>query len=98
MHVTGVADGECLYTVPGAAGYKGHAFGLAALPLPDTSRMSPWEIWQQGRVHVVMGTSSVGHTRYDARYHLANLEQLVTILASPRNRPCKSLISHRSAS
>ena len=63
LRVNAQADGEFLWKVEGAEGYKRHAIWLAPLPLPDGTKMTPWQIWRQGRVHVLLGASSTGHTR-----------------------------------
>ena len=63
VRVNGIASEGHLYKMPGAAGYKRHAIWVAPLPLPKVDGMTPWQIWKLGAVHVIMGASSVGHTR-----------------------------------
>ena len=63
LPVNGLAQNAFLYKVPRAAGYKRRAIWLGPLPLPDLMGLTPWQIWQLGIVHVIIGASSIGHTR-----------------------------------
>ena len=58
-----VADEEFLHRAPGLAGHKRHAIWITPLPLPDVRRWSAARIWKLGRMHMIVGASSIGHTR-----------------------------------
>ena len=63
LPVNGVVEKEFLFKAPGVAGFKRHAIWLAPLPLPSLINMTPWQIWHLGAMHVIIGASSIGHTR-----------------------------------